>query len=132
MTHNTFGKIAVAFTLKESGFILFGAPFEKIELPRFRVARRMKYLVARQHVRQSHPRHPLARFPRSVKFHFRPSRAAPPVHRVATSGEYFFCDFALASVALSSYRAKGKKRGMIAPIVSLAAATFCAVCLGYR
>lgn len=108
----------IAFTLKGSGFILFGAPFEKIELPRFGVARRMKYLVARQHVCQSHP---LARFPRSVKFHFRPSGAAPPVYRVATSGGYFFCDFALASVARSSCRGEGERW---APIVSFVAATF--------
>lgn len=97
---------------KESDFILFGVLFEKIELPRFGVPRRMKYLVARQRCTPiAHPRRLLS-LSRSLScsfssevlnFIFGPLVAAlSGTPRCETSGGYFFCDFTPASAARSS------------------------------
>jgi len=66
--HDIFAQIVATLhsrSDKESDFILFGVLFEKIELPRFGVPRRMKYLVSRQRTPIAHPRlaSSLARFP---------------------------------------------------------------------
>lgn len=120
-------------TDEKSNFILFGAPFEKIELPRFGMSRRMKYLVARPTCTPiAHPRlasHLLA-FLRSVKFHFQPS----PLYRVATSGGYFFCDFTFSPRrSLLVARKKKRKKESMYGAVSLVADNIFArrQCLGY-
>lgn len=128
-------KSSLHSTHEKSNFILFGSPFEKIELSRIRMSRRMKYLVARPtYERQScNPRlvSHLFVFLRSVKFHFQPS----PLYRVATSSGYFFCDFAFSPCRsfLVARKKRERKRARIDVVQFHSSPTTYSptICLGY-
>lgn len=112
----------IAFASEErSGFILF-------------CLKRSSYRVLEWHVAWNislrdnmYANHALATlllaFLKVLNFIFGSLGTALPVRRVATSGEYFFCDFALAPVVRSSYGGK-KREKRSAPIVLFVAATF--------
>lgn len=105
-------KSSLRSTHEKSDCILFAVPFEKIELPRFGVSRRMKYLVARPTCTPiAYPRlvsHFLA-FLRSVKFHFQPSPCIVPR---CDKWRIFFLWFYILAVPVVS-RCAEKKRERI-------------------